>query len=76
MHLESHAWQTDPQPTPDPSTVWRTGDLAQLGRETEVWEVTTFWNGSDGTPMATLERLVGDRIVVTHAPIRDLRRLA
>ena len=53
-------------------TDWKTADLAHIGDAAEVWELTTFWDGPDGTTMATLERFSGGRIVTTSAPVAVL----
>ena len=54
---------------------WNTADLAHIGNAPEVWELTTFWDGPDGTTMATLERLTGGGIVTAYSPVADLQRI-
>jgi hypothetical protein len=53
---------------------WKTADLVRIGDSPEVWELSTFWNGADGTAMATLERQVGGTIMVSYSPVANLRR--
>ena len=53
---------------------WKTADLARIGDGADVWELSTFWDGPDGTAMATLERLAGDQILTAHSPVADLHR--
>ena len=52
---------------------WNTADRARIGDAPEVWELTTFWDGPDGTAMATLERLTGGRIETTFSLVADLQ---
>ena len=59
--------------SPKPPKNWKTADLARIGNGADVWELSTFWDGPDGTAMATLERRAGDRIVTAHSPVADLR---
>ena len=58
---------------PHPQPNWNTADLAHIGDEPEVWELTSFWDRPDGMTMATLERYSGGRIVTTDAPIAVLQ---
>ena len=51
---------------------WKTADLARIGNGADVWELSTFWDGPDGTAMATLERLAGGQILTAHSPVADL----